>query len=64
MTYGPNMGPGEGTVTIEGIGNYQGTIEKTFEITPVDASYLSAQLDRYFGYYGDAGHPYCNGGGA
>ena len=54
VTYGPNIGPGEGTVTIEGIGNYQGTIEKTFEITPVDASYLSAQLDRYFGYYGDA----------
>lgn len=54
VTYGPNIGPGEGTVTIEGIGNYQGTIEKTFEIIPVDASYLSAQLDRYFGYYGDA----------
>ena len=45
---------GGGWVKITGTGNYTGEIMKYFEITSVDESYLSAGLDRYYGYYGDS----------
>ena len=56
VTYGDNtaVGTDSGSVTITGMGNYTGRVTKTFEIAAVEASYLSASLDRYFGYYGDS----------
>ena len=53
--YSPNdqdLSQGGGWVRVTGIGNYTGAITKYFEIKPVEG-FLSAQLDRYFGYYGD-----------
>ena len=56
VEYGDNIevGQNSGSVKITGIGNYSGSVTKYFEITAVEASYLSASLDRYFGYYGDS----------
>lgn len=53
LEYGANQEVGEdsGTVTITGMGNYTGSVTKNFEITPVDASDLTASLNRTFGYY-------------
>lgn len=53
ITYGANTEVGEdkGSVIIKGTGNYTGSVTKNFEITPVDASDLTASLDRTFGYY-------------
>lgn len=48
------VGTNTGSVTITGMGNYTGSVTKNFEITPVDASDLTASLDRTFGYYGDS----------
>lgn len=55
ITYGANTEVGEdkGSVIIKGTGNYTGSMTKNFEITPVDASDLTASLNRTFGYYGD-----------
>ena len=44
-------------MTITGIGNYTGSVTEYFEITAVESSYLSASLDRYFGFYGDEDTP-------
>ncbi|MFQ6890681.1 MAG: S-layer homology domain-containing protein [Acutalibacter sp.] len=54
ITYDDNKEVGQGSVTITGRGNYKGSVTKNFEITPVDASDLTASLDRTFGYYGDS----------
>ena len=56
ITYGANTEVGEdkGFVIIKGTGNYTGSVTKNFEITPVDASDLTASLNRTFGYYGDS----------
>lgn len=56
ITYGANTEVGEdkGSVIIKGTGNYTGSVTKEFEITPVDASDLTASLNRTFGYYGDS----------
>lgn len=54
IDYGDNKEVGQGSVTITGRGNYKGSVTKNFEITPVDASDLTASLDRTFGYYGDS----------
>ena len=53
ITYGANTEVGEdkGSVIIKGTGNYTGSVTKEFEITPVDASDLTASLNRTFGYY-------------
>lgn len=51
IDYGDNKEVGTGSVTITGMGNYTGSVTKNFEITPVDASDLTASLDRTFGYY-------------
>ena len=51
IDYGDNKEVGTGSVTITGMGNYTGSVTKNFEITPVDASDLTASLNRTFGYY-------------
>ena len=53
ITYGANTEVGEdkGSVIIKGTGNYKESVTKNFEITPVDASDLTASLNRTFGYY-------------
>ena len=53
INYGNNTAVGQGSVIITGKGNYKGSVTKNFEITPVDASDLTASLDRTFGYYRD-----------
>ena len=47
------VGTNTGSVTITGTGNYKGSVKKNFTISPVDASDLTASLNRTFGYYGD-----------
>lgn len=56
IDYGENteIGEDEGFVTITGKGNYKGSVKKNFTISPVDASDLTASLNRTFGYYGDS----------
>ena len=54
ITYGNNTAVGIGSVTITGRGNYKGSVTKNFTISPVDASDLTASLNRTFGYYGDS----------
>lgn len=54
ITYSDNTAVGTGSVTIAGTGNYKGSVTKNFTISPVDASDLTASLDRTFGYYGDS----------
>ena len=54
VSYDQNTAVGIGSVTITGTGNYKESVTKNFEITPVDASDLTASLDRTFGYYGDS----------
>lgn len=54
ITYDDNKEVGKGSVTITGTGNYKESVTKNFEITPVDASDLTASLDRTFGYYDDS----------
>lgn len=51
ITYGDNKEVGKGSVTITGTGNYKESVTKNFTISPVDASDLSASLNRTFGYY-------------
>ena len=63
VTYGENtqigssvdedLSKGGGWVKITGKGNYEDSVTKYFTITAIESSYLSAALDRYFGYYGD-----------
>lgn len=48
------VGTNTGSVTITGTGNYKGSVTKNFTISPVDASDLTASLNRTFGYYGDS----------
>lgn len=54
ITYSDNTAVGTGTVIITGKGNYKGSVTKNFTISPVDASDLTASLNRTFGYYGDS----------
>ena len=56
VEYGANteVGAQSGSVRITGMGNYDGSITKYFNISAVDASYLTASLDRYYGTYGDS----------
>lgn len=54
ITYDDNKEVGKGSVTITGTGNYKESVTKNFTISPVDASDLTASLDRTFGYYGDS----------
>ena len=54
ITYDDNKEVGQGSVTITGTGNYKGSVTKNFTISPVDASDLTASLNRTFGYYGDS----------
>ena len=51
VSYDQNTAVGIGSVTITGTGNYKESVTKNFEITPVDASDLTASLNRTFGYY-------------
>ena len=44
---------GDYTLTLTGGGNYTGTRTVGFSVTALDASYLTASLDRYYGTYGD-----------
>lgn len=53
VAYANNREVGTASVTITGKGNYTGSVTVHFEITAVESSYLSASLDRYFGFYGD-----------
>lgn len=48
-----NLTNGGGWVKITGKGNYTGEVIRYFRISAVEESYLAAELDRYFGYYGD-----------
>ena len=50
----PTLADGGGYVKVTGIGNYTGEVIKYFAITAVDSNYLTAELDRYFGYYDDS----------
>ena len=50
----PTLADGGGYVKVTGIGNYTGEVIKYFAITAVDSDYLTAELDRYFGYYDDS----------
>lgn len=54
VSYDQNTAVGIGSVTITGTGNYKGSVKKNFTISPVDASDLTASLDRTFGYYDDS----------
>lgn len=54
VSYDQNTAVGSGTVTITGTGNYKESVTKEFNISPVDASDLTASLNRTFGYYGDS----------
>lgn len=54
ISYDDNTAVGTGTVTITGTGNYKESVTKNFTISPVDASDLTASLNRTFGYYGDS----------
>lgn len=54
ITYDDNKEVGQGSVTITGRGNYKESVTKNFTISPVDASDLTASLDRTFGYYDDS----------
>lgn len=54
ISYDDNTAVGTGTVIITGKGNYKGSVTKNFTISPVDASDLTASLNRTFGYYGDS----------
>ena len=45
------VGTNTGSVTITGMGNYKESVTKNFTISPVDASDLTASLNRTFGYY-------------
>lgn len=56
ITYVNNtaVGTNTGSVTITGTGNYKESVTKNFTISPVDASDLTASLNRTFGYYGDS----------
>lgn len=51
VSYDQNTAVGTGTVIITGKGNYKGSVTKNFTISPVDASDLTASLNRTFGYY-------------
>ena len=56
VSYGENTQRGTGTVTVTArpeSTNYTGSAQVTFEITVADSGYLSAVLDRYYGYYDD-----------
>ena len=53
VEYEDNREVGPASVTITGKGNYTGSVTEYFEITAVESSYLSASLDRYFGFYDD-----------
>ena len=53
VEYEDNREVGRASVTITGKGNYTGSVTVHFEITAVESSYLSASLDRYFGFYDD-----------
>lgn len=55
VAYANNREVGIASVTITGKGNYTGSVTEDFEITAVTDSYLSASLNRYFGFYGDGG---------
>lgn len=55
LSYTNNLNKGTGTVTITGIGNYIGTIQKTFSITPKKISELTATLkNKSYTYTGKA----------
>lgn len=54
VSYDQNTAVGIGSVTITGTGNYKESVTKNFTISPVDASDLTASLNRTFGYYGDS----------
>lgn len=54
VSYDQNTAVGTGSVTITGMGNYKESVTKNFTISPVDASDLTASLDRTFGYYDDS----------
>lgn len=51
VSYDQNTAVGIGSVTITGTGNYKESVTKNFTISPVDASDLTASLNRTFGYY-------------
>ncbi|MDE7168537.1 MAG: hypothetical protein K2O28_06810 [Clostridia bacterium] len=55
VTYGTNTALGDGTVTITGCGNLNGTINKTFTITPADISTAQISgIDANYTYTGTA----------
>lgn len=44
VTYKDNVNAGTATITIQGIGSYEGTIEKTFEIKPIKLYGLNIEI--------------------
>lgn len=44
VQYTDNVDPGTATVTVEGIGNYEGVIESTFEIAEVSRDFTKAEI--------------------
>ena len=50
----PTLANGGGYVKVTGIGNYTGEVVKYFAISAVESDYLTAELNRYFGYYDDS----------
>ena len=58
LTYTNNINAGTATVTLTGMGNYTGTVEKTFTISKVGAASITAKLsDNKFTYTGKAQTP-------
>ena len=55
VEYGENkeVGTDSGTVTIKGMGNYGGKVEKTFTIRAVDSDEVTASLSSYYGSLDD-----------
>ncbi len=50
VSYGENTNVGEATITITGIGNYTGTVTRTFQITQADPTYtIPANLEATYG---------------
>ncbi len=58
VSYANNINPGKATITITGVGNYTGTIKKTFAITAKSISGMTAKLSTTtYTYNGKAKKP-------
>lgn len=52
LSYGDNTELGEGSVTVTGIGNYEGTVTKTFDIVKVNVEDLTVEYEDTWVYTG------------